>query len=326
MGRRDNVYTNLKTLHRDTDLVYPTAFRDPNADELSRLRKRIAELEHTVRVLTQRGSPEGGLDPGIMQAITGRVMSPAEGDESTRKKGRRDPPAGADARIQSSSSNHSGGPNAASNPSSFSTGTGIRIPGADSSAQASYTFTSPRGSPGSAVPMTTGSSVSSSRPKCNAEYIVSATAVCRYFRASVIFLLPSGSRWVTQSIVWLTSTRAPPPYVFARTTALHLRSRKSFATNSSIPIYKLALQHTLTITFSTSSPLIISSAVLFVLPYSHVFGIIKSRPISRVPDSGTVSQPNAAPVFDHGLASCTNISNCPIFWLHLTVYLELYDS
>ncbi|KAG8874322.1 hypothetical protein FRB97_005990, partial [Tulasnella sp. 331] len=141
-----------------TDLVYPTAFRDPNADELSRLRKRIAELEHTVRVLTQRGSPEGGLDPGIMQAITGRVMSPAEGDESTRKKGRRDPPAGADARIQSSSSNHSGGPNAASNPSSFSTGTGIRIPGADSSAQASYTFTSPRGSPGSAVPMTTGSS------------------------------------------------------------------------------------------------------------------------------------------------------------------------
>ncbi|KAG8843159.1 hypothetical protein FRB96_004335 [Tulasnella sp. 330] len=117
-----------------------TRKRDPNADELSRLRKRIAELEHTVRVLTQRGSPEGGLDPGIMQAITGRVMSPAEGDESTRKKGRRDPPAGADARIQSSSSNHSGGPNAASNPSSFSTGTGIRIPGADSSAQASYTI------------------------------------------------------------------------------------------------------------------------------------------------------------------------------------------
>lgn len=99
-----------------------------------------------------------------MQAITGRVTSPAEGEESTRKKGRRDPPAGPDARSQSSSSNYAGGPNAAGNPSPFSAGTGMRIPGADSSTQAPYTFTSPRGSPGSAVPMKTGSSVTSSRP------------------------------------------------------------------------------------------------------------------------------------------------------------------
>ncbi|KAG9020920.1 hypothetical protein FRB95_003228, partial [Tulasnella sp. JGI-2019a] len=137
------------------------AKRDPNADELTRLRERIKELEHTVRVLTQRGSPEGGLDQSIMEAITGRR---SESEESTRKKGRRDAPSAAETHNQSSSSNYLGGPGTAGNPSHFSTAPAMRIPGAESSTQASYTFTSPRGSPGSAVPMTTGSTVSTSRP------------------------------------------------------------------------------------------------------------------------------------------------------------------
>lgn len=74
--------------------------RTGDQDELTRLRKRVLELEHTVRVLTQRHSPREAFDQKVLQPGSSRPQGSAEEDAKGKKP--RDP--------SSSSSNSAGQP------------------------------------------------------------------------------------------------------------------------------------------------------------------------------------------------------------------------
>lgn len=76
------------------------ATRTGDQDELTRLRKRVLELEHTVRVLTQRHSPREAFDQKVLQPGSSHPQGSAEDDVKGKKP--RDP--------SSSSSNPAGQP------------------------------------------------------------------------------------------------------------------------------------------------------------------------------------------------------------------------
>ncbi|KAG9048312.1 hypothetical protein FS837_000245 [Tulasnella sp. UAMH 9824] len=56
-------------------------------DELTRLRRRVLELEHVVRVLTQRHSPREAFDEKVLQPGTAGPQGSAEGDSKGKKPG-----------------------------------------------------------------------------------------------------------------------------------------------------------------------------------------------------------------------------------------------
>ena len=68
------------------DLLYR---QGPPQDELTRLRRRVAELEHTVRVLTQRASPrEAGDEKPLMPASPPKGQSPDEYEDIKKHRSR----------------------------------------------------------------------------------------------------------------------------------------------------------------------------------------------------------------------------------------------
>ncbi|KAG8905378.1 hypothetical protein FRB99_009047, partial [Tulasnella sp. 403] len=131
-------------------------------DELSRLRRRVAELEHTVRVLTQRASPREGEEKVHHPAVgSPRPQGPADEDDGKRKKGRRDD---ADIRSQSGSSSHS----TVTAPAIAIPGQGYPSRGPSSQTSPPYlqqpSSGSPHGSPGAAFPFNQSSYISFTQP------------------------------------------------------------------------------------------------------------------------------------------------------------------
>ncbi|KAG9018694.1 hypothetical protein FRB90_010462 [Tulasnella sp. 427] len=61
--------------------IYPTG----DQDELTRLRKRVLELEHTVRVLTQRHSPREAFDEKVLLPGSSRPQGSADDDSKAKK-------------------------------------------------------------------------------------------------------------------------------------------------------------------------------------------------------------------------------------------------